>query len=103
MCSGRFPDYNSKLLTRPLSITTSLVVNPYSQNVTDASKFAEFATSELAGELYSYTGMLSTHKNIEYDEEYLSQIYDSYAKSAPKTNLCMANRYIRYWKLPCII
>lgn len=85
--AAAFPDYNSKLLTRPLSITTALVVNPYSQNVTDASKFAEFATSELAGELYSYTGMLSTHKNIEYDEEYLSQIYDSYAKSAPKNKL----------------
>ena len=27
------------------------------------------------------------HKNIEYDEEYLSQIYDSYAKSAPKNKL----------------
>ena len=85
--AAAFPDYNSKLLTRPLSITTALVVNPYSKNVTDASKFAEFATSELAGELYSYTGMLSTHKNIEYDEEYLSQIYDSYAKSAPKNKL----------------
>lgn len=82
-----FPDYNSKLSTKPLSITTALVVNPYSSDVSEASKFAEFATAGMKDVLYSYTGMLSAASNVEYEDTCFADIYASYAKSMPKNKL----------------
>lgn len=81
-----FPDYSTDEKTSPLSITTSLVVNPYGGNISDATVFAEFIAGEMAAELFDNTGFMSTNKNIYQGGKY-EGIYKSYLKSSSKNKL----------------
>ena len=80
---AKFPDYSDDIKTTPLSITSAIVVNPYSVS-SDAQNFAEYASYGNADELYNYTGIPSAMKNASYDNEKISDVYDSYTKSMPK-------------------
>lgn len=82
-----FPDYDGKSKTAPLSITTALVVNPYSINQTAAADFAKYATYECADKFYGDTGMLSTKRNAYCANPELENVYDSYDKSVSKNKL----------------
>lgn len=82
-----FPDYNAKDKAAPLSITSVLVVNPYSPNQAAAAQLAEFISFDCADSLYGYAGMLSAKKGVKYDNSKLESIYDSYDKSVPKNKL----------------
>lgn len=82
-----FPDYDKKSKTAPLSITTALVVNPYSLNQAEAADFAEYVTYERADKFYEETGMLSTKRNAYCANPELSKVYDSYDKSVSKNKL----------------
>lgn len=84
---AEFPDYDKENATAPLSITSALVVNPYSPNVKLADSFAEFATYEMAEEFYNYVYLPSARKGINYDIEQFKNIYASYEKSIPKNKL----------------
>lgn len=81
-----FPDYDSTYKTSPLSITTSLAVNPYGGKVNDAIAFAEFMAGEMSSELFSYTGLMSTNKNV-YSDGKFEGIYKAYLKSSSKNKL----------------
>ncbi len=82
-----FPDYEKSSPTSPLSITTALVVNPYSANDDIAEDFADYATYYMADEFFNSCGVLSAKKDVEYDTKYLGDIYASYEKSTPKNKL----------------
>lgn len=82
-----FPDYSDSIKTAPLSITTALVVNPYSRDLETAEAFAYFATFSMANSLYRDAGVLSARTNVQYQNEEFSNIYASYEKSVPKNKL----------------
>ncbi len=82
-----FPDYNDESETSPLSITSSLVVNPYSTQQELSQKFAWYATYAKAVTLYEYAGTLSAKKGMIYDDYKFEDIYESYEKSTPKNKL----------------
>ncbi|MCM1307497.1 MAG: extracellular solute-binding protein [Butyrivibrio sp.] len=82
-----FPDYDGKSKTAPLSITTALVVNPYSLNQELAADFARYATYERADKFYEETGTLSTKRNAYCSDSELEKVYDSYDKSVSKNKL----------------
>lgn len=84
--TAAFPDYSDKDKTAPLSVTTALLVNPYTSQKETAEDFAWFATYAKAVVLFDYTGTLSAKKGIA-DDYGFENIYASYEKSVPKNKL----------------
>lgn len=84
---AEFPDYDDKNKTAPLSITTAVVVNPYSVNQAAAADLAKYLTYDCADKFYGHTGMLSARRNAYCNTEQLDRVYDSYDKSVPKNKL----------------
>ncbi len=84
---AEFPDYDEKGKTAPLSMTSAMVVSPYSANQTQAAAFAEFATFDCADKFYEYTGLLSAKRDAYCSVPGLSGAYASYDKSVPKNKL----------------
>lgn len=82
-----FPDYDEENSVSPLSITTALVVNPFSEHDEYAEEFAWYATYGKAVALYKYSNMLSAKNNVVYDNEMFDEIYKSYEKSTPKNKI----------------
>lgn len=81
------PDYGEGGLTKPLSITNAIVVNPFSAQTDVAAEFAEYVTITKANQLYEYTERISACQNVNYENDYWSKIYDSYNKSVSKNKL----------------
>lgn len=78
-----FPDLSESIPCSPLSTVTTLVVNPFSNNVPIAESFAKYVTYTNAENLFELSGKLSC-RNIYGDDEIFSQIYASFDKSTPK-------------------
>ena len=82
-----FPDYSIDKTTSPLSITTALVVNPYSSDTELAADFASFATKGQADKVYEYSEFPSCKKSVAYENDNIADVYESYAKSTPKNKI----------------
>lgn len=80
-----FPDMSDQIASSPLSITTAVVVNPFSENISVAESLAKYITYTNADKLYDTTGYISCRNNQE--DELLKAIYASYEKSTPKLKL----------------
>lgn len=87
-----FPDMSDDIATAPLSVTTAVAVNPFSENITVAESFAKYITYTNTGNLYEQSGMLSCRRQ-EYEDDNLTHIYDSYEKSAPKLKLMYSDEF----------
>ncbi|MBR5508425.1 MAG: extracellular solute-binding protein [Lachnospiraceae bacterium] len=77
------PDLTEELASRGLSVTNSVVVNPYSTNVETAKVCARYLTEDRVDQLYEVTGKLPAYTNFpgEPDEAY-RVIYEAYEQSA---------------------
>ena len=77
------PALTEQLDSRGLSVTNSVVVNPYSSNVEAAEACARYLTEERAGQLYAQTGKLPAYTNLpaERTEAHLA-IYEAYEQAA---------------------
>ncbi len=82
-----FPNYNEDSETATLSLTTCLVVNPFSPELDLAQQFAYFATAEMANNFYKETGLLSARDQVKYGRLVLNDVYDAYVHSVPKNKL----------------
>ena len=87
-----FPDYDISIKTTPLSITTALVVNPYSANTEKASDFAKFATYDEAYSLYGTSYCFTSRRGADYPVKTLQNMYGSYEKSVSKNKLLYGNQ-----------
>ena len=64
------PSLTDELWTRGLSVTNSVVVNPYSKNVDAAFACARYLTKERAGKLYEESGKLAACQSpVKAEEE----------------------------------
>lgn len=81
---SEFPDYDGDIKTAPLSVTTALAVNPYSQDAALAEKFAVYSAETMAYKLYESSGILSASKKVTLADDRYSGIYKSYMKSDSK-------------------
>lgn len=96
------PSLTDELSTRGLSVTNSVVVNPYSKNVDAANACARYLTKERAGKLYEESGKLAACQSPLKAEEETKSIFsyqslyerllgdDSVSKSAENTDAYQA-------------
>lgn len=77
------PDLTESLESRGLSVTNSVVVNPYSSNCSAAESLARYLTEGRAGQLYGESGKLPACRNLpgELGEAYLT-VYGAYEEAA---------------------
>lgn len=77
------PDLTEELDSRGISVTNSVVVNPYSSNLHAAESCARYLTEGKAGQLYEETGKIAACTNLpaERTEEHLT-IYEAYEEAA---------------------
>ena len=77
------PALTDELDSRGLSVTNSVVVNPYSANVEAAEDCARYLTEGRVSQLYEAAGKLSAYTNFpgERDEAYLT-VYEAYEQAA---------------------
>lgn len=55
--------------TRALSVTNCIVINDFSENISQAMRFGRFLTEEGTTELYARTGKLSARSRAEFGED----------------------------------
>ena len=84
---SQMPDYDEETKTAPLSITSSVVINPYSKDTANATLFARFITGEYVDRLYETTGILPANKRVMNPKNRFYGIYESYLKSDSKTKV----------------
>lgn len=77
------PALTDSLDTRGISVTNSVVVNPYSSNLSAAEACARYLTEGRAGKLYSETGKLPACRDLpeEISEEH-QIVYEAYEQAA---------------------
>lgn len=80
---AQLPALTDALDTRGLSVTNSVVVDPYSSNLSAAEACARYLTEERAEQLYEETGKLSACRSLaEEDSEEKQAVYEAYEQAA---------------------
>lgn len=87
------PNINENLASRPLSMTSCVVVNGYSENSEHANDFAYYLTVEYADILYNRTGKLAATTNVTYEDENQNQFAQEYALSIPMPKMIVTSNY----------
>lgn len=75
------PSINDERQTRPLSMTSCVVINGYSAKAEEANEFAKYLTTEYNQILYARTGKVSAAVDVDYGYEALEQFAAEYEKS----------------------
>jgi len=86
------PDMDKNLKSKPLSLTDLVMVNPFSDQKSEARKFAKFITYEMADEMYADAGIIST-KLHKYKNEALNIFIKAYSNSAMLPKLMTTTDY----------
>ncbi len=87
------PDINEELSTRSLSVTSTVVVNGYSEKKEMANRFARYLTGEAAGELFAETGKIPSCSRAEYSVPQEEAFAREYADSVPIPKMMAASNY----------
>ena len=75
------PDFSSTIKVTSMSYTEMIIVNPYTDSMEDALKFAKMASIDKADLMYEKCSILSAKKNIEYADEMAAKFYAAYEES----------------------
>ena len=87
------PNPSEELGGRALSMTNSVVVNGYSENIKEANEFAKFLTCDFTKDLYERTGKLPAHK-MEYPEGSAFSVFTkAYEKSIPMPKMVEVSNF----------
>ena len=86
------PDIKDTLKSKPLSVTDTIVINGYSENKTDADKFATFLSQTCAGSIYQRTGRLAASYAAGYEKDSPEDVFQKqYKESIPLSKLVEAS------------
>ena len=77
------PDITQDYKTRTMSVTDCIVVNGYSEHISEANSFAQYLLNDNSGDIYSLSGKLATHYGVNYGNNNLDTFMDVYADSVP--------------------
>ena len=87
------PNLNDNLISRGMSVTSTVVVNGFSDKKDVANAFAKFLTIDAAGDLYTMTGKLSACSNVKYDNADIETFEEEYAQSRPVPKMMATSNY----------
>lgn len=80
---ARLPDVSRELKSRAMSVTSTVVVNGYSEHKELANRFAAYLVDECADSLYERSGKVSANLNANSDNGDLQVFRQEYADSVP--------------------
>lgn len=87
------PNPSDALSGRALSVTSSVVVNGYSEHMEEANDFAKFLTCDFTKDLYDRTGKLPAH-HMEYKEgSSFSMFAKAYSQSIPMPKMVEVSNF----------
>lgn len=90
---GVVPNPSDALSGRALSVTSSVVVNGYSEHMEEANDFAKFLTCDFTKDLYDRTGKLPAH-HMEYKEDSsFSMFAKAYSQSIPMPKMVEVSNF----------
>lgn len=87
------PDINESLLTRSLSVTSSVVVNGYSEKKEAAHAFAQYLTCENNDGLYARTGKVAARYHVDYGNASLQEFVNEYEQSIPMPKMIETSNF----------
>lgn len=88
-----FPAPSGEIASRPLSITTCIAINGYSEDIDAADDFARYCCEDQADTLYYYSGKLAAYKSAVPQVDTLQAYADIYARSASLPKLMSAGDF----------
>ena len=90
------PDVSDELASRSMSVTSTVVVNGYSEKKEIANRFAAYLAEESADSLYEWTGKVPASLNADKDNEALLIYRQEYADSASLPKMMETGNYWLY-------
>ena len=75
------PDFSDTVKISAMSYTEMIIVNPYTDSMNEAVKFAKMAAFDLADKMYEKCGILSARKGIDYGKPVADRFFVAYEES----------------------
>lgn len=77
------PNLNEELITKNISVTSTIYINGYSRLRQEANDFAAFLIRDHADELYTMSGKVTANKNVIHENSNISSFMLEYEDSVP--------------------
>lgn len=87
------PNPSEELQGRALSMTSSVVINGYSEHIKEANEFAKFLTCDFNEDLYERTGKLTAHKMDYVEGSSFSVFAKAYEQSIPMPKMVEVSNF----------
>lgn len=87
------PNPSDELGGRALSMTSSVVINGYSEHIKEANEFAKFLTCDFNEDLYERTGKLTAHKMDYAENSSFSVFAKAYEQSIPMPKMVEVSNF----------
>lgn len=87
------PNPSEELGGRALSMTSSVVINGYSEHIKEANEFAKFLTCDFSDDLYERTGKLTAHKTEYVEGSSFSVFAKAYEQSIPMPKMVEVSNF----------
>lgn len=87
------PNLNDNLISKGMSVTSTVAVNGFSDKKDLANSFAKYLTVNRASDLYDMTGKLSACSTLTYENDAMSAYFESYSDSIPVPKMMATSNY----------
>ncbi len=87
------PNPSQELQGRALSMTSSVVINGYSEHIEEANEFAKFLTCDFTKDLYERTGKLAAHRMDYTEGSSFSVFAKAYEQSIPMPKMVEVSNF----------
>lgn len=77
------PGLTSDFGTRTMSVTNCIVVNGYTEHITEANAVARFLCNDNSGDIYTNSGKIAAHYGVRYNDSNISTFLNVYNDSVP--------------------
>lgn len=87
------PDLNDEMTSKSMSVTSTVVVNGFSEKKELANAFAKYLTVTKATDLYEMTGKLSACKTVQNEEVKFDVFFEEYSESSPLPKMMATSNF----------
>ncbi|MBU9747003.1 extracellular solute-binding protein [Lachnospiraceae bacterium ASD3451] len=90
---ARVPDLTESLQTKPLAVTSVVVVNGYTPYPKEAADFAKYLTYDYAVNLYSMVNRMSARSDLNLDKPHVDTLKEIYQTAAGVPKIMELSNY----------